>query len=355
MALRLKLAAVAAGVAVALLLAAASAGAATQLGSRNPGAEPSRYACSSGCTGDADLGFRQVGLLGATLEAPEPGVLVSARVYARRLGGTEEPRVAVLRPTEGIGVTIVGSAPVPVSPEPRVYSAPVQLPVAAGDSLGFIMRTGAVDLGVRTRPAPDGAVVRLTFGGSCAPCAESAGTEQELLFAGTVEPDEDRDGLGDESQDPDGGGFFADDLPPDLGEDLDPFEDELVEDDPGAEEPGRRRRLRVLRASPVRDGRTTLVVAVPGPGRVAAEATVRVRDRRRAGDRRNGARRVTVASGRTRAASAGRVQLRLRLTDAGRRLLARRDMLRSRLEVVFRPATGRRLRLRRSLTLRPLR
>jgi hypothetical protein len=39
---------------------------------------------------------------------------------------------------------------------------------------------------------------------------EDGGTGTELLFGAAVEPDVDVDGIGDESQDPDGGGLGAD-------------------------------------------------------------------------------------------------------------------------------------------------
>ena len=61
-----------------------------------------------------------------------------------------------------------------------------------------MFRRGEVDLGVRNRANPDGAVV--SFGG------QSGGTGSELLLDGTIEPDFDGDLLGDETQDPDGGG-----------------------------------------------------------------------------------------------------------------------------------------------------
>ncbi len=66
-----------------------------------------------------------------------------------------------------------------------------------------MFRRGEVDLGVRDRPNPDGAVVG--FGG------QNGGTGSELLLDGTIEPDFDADLLGDETQDPDGGGSAFED------------------------------------------------------------------------------------------------------------------------------------------------
>ena len=65
-------------------------------------------------------------------------------------------------------------------------------------------------------------------------------TGVELLLEGTVEPDEDGDLLGDETQDPDGGGFFEE-------EDEEPFdEEEFEEDESPAARSGRLRLLGVV-------------------------------------------------------------------------------------------------------------
>ena len=84
----------------------------------------------------------------------------------------------------------------------------LHLAVEAGDSVGFLFRTGEVDLGARTRPRPDGAIQSFTQ--PCGPCGMDGGTGVELLYDAVVEPDVDADGLGDETQDPDGGGLGLD-------------------------------------------------------------------------------------------------------------------------------------------------
>ena len=99
-------------VVLALALGAGPARADTELGSANPGAAPSGFACAGNCRGPA-VGFRQLALAGAVVEAPEDGVLVSARVYARRTAGSAPPSVAVLRPGAGLSATIAGRAPLP--------------------------------------------------------------------------------------------------------------------------------------------------------------------------------------------------------------------------------------------------
>ena len=322
---------------LALALCAGPAGAATELGSDNPGAAPTGFACAGGCGGPV-TGFRQLALAGGVVEAPEDGVLVSARAYARRSGGSAPPSVVVVRPGAGLAGTIVGRAPLPGvtgSGGLRQVSG-LHLPVQAGDSLGFLLRAGEVDLGVRNRPSPDGAVVRLTD--PCAPCGEDGGTGRELLLAGTLEPDEDGDLLGDETQDPDRGGL-GEEEPFDFEEDPGLFEDEL-EEEPGTPAAGSRRRLRLLRVLTGRNGTATLVLRAPGAGRLTAVATALPPRRARVG-----------AAG-TRVFGSARVRLRLVPSRKGRKLLARRDRVPCRVKVTFRSASGRRQVLTRRLVLR---
>jgi hypothetical protein len=325
----------AAALLLALSFGAEHAGAATVLGTNDPSGPPDGFACAA-CPGGTSMGLRQLALQGATLEAPEPGVLVSARVFAKRAGGTEQPRIAVLRPSEGIGAEIVASAPLPVSsPQGAVEEAlDLHLPVEPGDSLGFLFRAGEVDIGARTRPQPDGAVV--SFELPCTPCGAGGTTGLELLLQGVVEPDADGDLLGDESQDPDGGGAVDDaELPPEG------FDDEELFGDPDTDgtRARRRGRLRLLRTLDERDGGVTLVLSAPAPGRLEAKA------RTLAGRHR------TLATGRTRAAKAGRVRLRLKPRPGARKLLAGDSAVQARVTVSFSPRRGRRQGLTRTLTL----
>ena len=58
--------------------------------------------------------MRQFALRGATVEAPEDGVIVSASVNAKRIApGAEPPRIALLRPAGDVGVTVAATAPLP--------------------------------------------------------------------------------------------------------------------------------------------------------------------------------------------------------------------------------------------------
>ena len=134
-----------------------------------------------GSPAGASVGFRQFALRGADVEAPEDGVLVEAGAFAKRISGSEPARVAVLRPADdGVGVSVVASAPLPVtSPTGSVEQVEgLRLPVRQGDAVGILYRAGQVDLGVRSRPRPDGAVQSLT--NPCAPCGADGGTGVEL-------------------------------------------------------------------------------------------------------------------------------------------------------------------------------
>jgi hypothetical protein len=255
-------------------------------------------------------------------------VLVAAGVQAKRIAPGTSPRIAVVRPTEdGSGsVSVVASAPLPVaSARGSVHRVDeLHLPVEQGDSVGFLFRAGEVDLGVKTRPAPDGAIQSLSP--PCEPCGMDGGTGAELLFDALVEPDVDEDGLGDESQDPDGGGLGLD------WEDdwFDDFEegDELDEDD---DEGAPRRELRLLRANRRSGGRASLLLRVPKGGRVSASVTLPANRRTGAGPFQ------TILTGEKRVRHAGRVRLRLAATPRGARVLERRRRVRTKVVVAYFP------------------
>jgi hypothetical protein len=71
---------------VTMALGAQRADAATYLGAPDTSAVPDSYACAA-CPPGTSMGFRQFALRGATVEAPEDGVLVAAGVHARRRAG----------------------------------------------------------------------------------------------------------------------------------------------------------------------------------------------------------------------------------------------------------------------------
>ena len=317
-----------AAILVATLLVAARADAASFLGSPDTSASPDSFACAA-CPPGTSIGLQQFALRGAVTEAPEDGVLVSASVYAKRIAGGEQPRIAVLRPADGggLGVSVVASAPLPVtSPGGAVHEVDgLHLAVNAGDSVGFLFRTGQVDLGARMRPRPDGAV--LSFTQPCGPCGMDGGTGIELLYDAVIEPDFDQDGLGDETQDPDGGGLGLD------WEDdwFDDFEegDELDDDFGEDAAPAARRRLRLLDVKRPRSGGASLLLRVPKRGRLRAAVTLPANRRTGAGPF------LTILTGDLRVKRAGRVRLRLAATPPGVRVLARRKSIRTKVVASF--------------------
>jgi hypothetical protein len=314
------------------LLVCARADAATYLGSPDTTATPDGFACATTCPAGAGAGFRQFALRDAVVDAPEDGVLVAASVSARRLAGSEPPRIAVLRPAgDGFGVTVAASAPVPVSAAAGELVAldDLRLPVRRGDAVGFLFTAGEVDLGVRRRPRPDGALQALALPCDVA-CGSDGGTGVELLLDAVVEPDVDADGLGDETQDPDGGGLGLD------WEDdwFDDFEegDELDEDSLDEGLPRNERPLRLLDVDRRRRGRgATLLVRVPRAGRLSASITLPAVRRTGAGPF------TTIVAGDRHVRRPGRVRLRLASTPAGSRALVGRSRLRTKVVVSLVP------------------
>ncbi len=312
--------------AVALTFGAARADASTTLGSPDASAAPDGFACAM-CPAGTSVGFVQFALRDGAVQAPEDGVLVAASVQAKRIAPGESPRVAVLRATEDGRMRVVESAPVPLSADSVHAVEDLHLPVQEGDSVGFLFRAGEVDLGVRTRRRPDGAIQ--SFSPPCEPCGMDAGTGVELLFDALVEPDVDEDGLGDESQDPDGGGLGMD-WEEDWFEDFEEG-DELDEDLEEGASRRERRRIRVLAADRMRGGRGSLLLRVPRAGRVSAAVTLPANRRTGAGPFQ------TILTGDVRVRHAGRVRLPLAATPAGARVLDRRRAVRTKVVVAFFP------------------
>jgi hypothetical protein len=325
--------------AVPVLLAAEQAQAAVTLGSPDSSAAPDAFACEvARCPPGQSVGFRQFALQGATVTAEESGVLVSARVYAKRIAGAEQPRIAVLSPAEGdeIGVTVGKFAPLPVvSRGGAVHEVQdLHLPVTEGDALAFIVPTGQVDVGVVNRPRPDGAVQ--WFSEPCEPCHMDGGTGTELLFEGRIEPDFDDDGLGDETQDPDAGFDFEmlDD------EWLDDWDDELDEDEEAAPRRGRRS-FQLLGLALAPNGDPVLKLRTPRAGRVSGNVTTS------AGRWDIVAAARTIGAGEARSRRAGPVRLRLKLSRSGHRLVDRRGRLRARVVVSIRSKSTLQVAMRR--------
>ena len=305
------------------------------LGSVDPSASPDTFACAVyACPAGKSVGFRQLALHRSDVVVREPGLLVSARVNAKRIAGVEQPRIVVLRPVDedDIGVTVVGFAPLPViTPDAEVHEvADLHLPVEAGDSIGFLLPSGQVDLGLRTRRQPDGAVQ--WFVEPCGPCHMDGGTGRELLVEARVEPDEDEDLLGDESQDSDYG--LDDEQSEELEEDeYDDWFDELESDEEKEPVSTRVRRLRLRDLDRARNGDLFVRVDTPRHGRLGGIVTTS------AGRWDIGVPR-TIGVGEGRATRTNRVRIRLRLSPAGRRIVRRPGRQRARIVVYHLSRSG---------------
>ncbi|HMB19154.1 MAG TPA: hypothetical protein VKO41_07565, partial [Gaiellaceae bacterium] len=80
--------ALAAALVLGLLAGVQRADAATVLGSADPSARPKAFVCAVyACPAGKSVGFRQLALHGSDVEVNGPGVLVSARVNAKRITG----------------------------------------------------------------------------------------------------------------------------------------------------------------------------------------------------------------------------------------------------------------------------
>jgi hypothetical protein len=332
MAIRRTTLALLAALLLALLVGVQRADAGTVVGSVDPTRPPEAFACAVyACPAGKSVGFRQLALHGADVVVDELGVLVSARVNAKRIAGSETPRIAVLRRSgedeDDIGVTVAGFAPVPVvTTDADVYEVQdLHLRVEVGDSIGFLLPAGQVDLGTRTRQQPDGAVQWFTE--PRGPCNMNGGTGRELLFDATIEPDADEDGLGDETQDPDLG-LEEEETDPLEEDEFDDWFDELDEDEEEEEHPASRRarRLRLLDLGRARNGNLFLTVGAPDAGRLGGIVTTS------AGRWDLGLPR-TIGLGESRAKSPAKVRLKLRLSRAGHRLERRPGRQRARIVV----------------------
>lgn len=212
----------------------------------------------------------------------------------------------------------------------------LHLPVEAGDAIGFLLPSGQVDLGLRTRRQPDGAVQ--WFVEPCGPCHMDGGTGRELLVEARVEPDEDEDLLGDESQDPDYG--LDDEQSEELEEDeYDDWFDELESDEEKEPVPTRVRRLRLRDLDRARNGDLFVRVETPRHGRLGGIVTTS------AGRWDIGVPR-TIGVGEARANRSNRVRLRLRLSPAGRRIVQRPGRERARIVVYHLSRSGLKVTMR---------
>jgi hypothetical protein len=190
--------------ALAALAGAGSARAAVTVGS-----DLARTAAPEWCTGDgpgSSCTELQITIGRADQAVPIDGVIV--RWAVRDAGGHIGLRV--LDGPAGAR-RVVAAGPTVLVPGPGIQGFASNLPVRAGQRIGVQLETDA--------QVPFAYVDEVTLGEQylpelgeipAPPNADAALTRTyELLFNATIEPDADRDGLGDETQDPDRGGAPA--------------------------------------------------------------------------------------------------------------------------------------------------
>ncbi len=144
--------------------------------------------------------FIQTALPGHANESPINGVLVRFRLQFRDWGNA---RLRVLRPAGGGTFSVVASDIghlLGTTFEDALFPFPTRLPISAGDRIGI-----DADWSARMTTVPGATIgywapIKNESDPASAPTA-LGGANQALAFNADVEPDADRDGFGDETQD----------------------------------------------------------------------------------------------------------------------------------------------------------
>jgi hypothetical protein len=178
---------IALAIGVGALAIPASAGAATQIG---------ETFAQGGCS--PNFTWLQGVSPQGRYAAPFAGVLTSWSFQTN--ASAPQLKFKVGRPAGGNSFTIIGESGVQSTAPNALNTFPVQIPVEAGDVIGFYTVVG-------TAPCVRAGVGYNYFfaSGDLPPGATAAfgsETNQQLNIAATLEPDCDSDGLGDETQDP---------------------------------------------------------------------------------------------------------------------------------------------------------
>lgn len=188
---------------VAAAVAPASARAATTIGS-----DLARPGGSGFCVGDS-AGTRCT-LLQLTLGTADQAVRADGVItrWAVRDAGGE----LALRVIDGAAGQrhVVASGPAVQATGSGVQTFPAQIPVRAGQRIGVELgESGYLPISFRDEQTTGERYVPALGADPAAPGASDVARTYELLYNATVEADADRDGLGDETQDPDRGGAGA--------------------------------------------------------------------------------------------------------------------------------------------------
>jgi hypothetical protein len=172
------------------LLGASSASAATQVGET--------FTPPTNC---APATWLQSGSPGGQYAAPFVGVLTS---WSFQAGPTPPPiKLKVARHTGGNSFTIVGESDRMTLASNLLNTYPVQIPVQAGDVLGFTNFAGRECARAAPGPGYSGHAIEADPAPGSTPAFEGPIPGIQLDISATLEPDCDSDGFGDETQDGD--------------------------------------------------------------------------------------------------------------------------------------------------------
>jgi hypothetical protein len=177
----------------ALIAATGSAGAATRIGET--------FQPTDNCSPRTRL---QSSSPGAKYAAPFSGVITSWSFQSSSAAGESPVRFKVGRHAGGDDFTIVGeSEGKPIPDLDALHTFPVRIPVVAGDVIGLY--TAPPSVFYCARPAAGHVVHQSAFGEDVAlgaPATFSPVNDLQLDVSAALEHDCDKDGLGDETQDP---------------------------------------------------------------------------------------------------------------------------------------------------------
>lgn len=181
----------------ALLLVAPAAGAVTTIGSNLSGTANDAFGCNSTCT------IVQTSVSTGSAASPVSGVVVRWRIKTNGAGGPFGLRVA-LPSMSGMRIG-AGSSGLVMATTAGINEFATRMPILAGDNIGLSITQATEASNVRYKPGlmtPGASAMyfqpELPEGQAATPTVND-GTE--VFFNADIEPDADRDGFGDETQD----------------------------------------------------------------------------------------------------------------------------------------------------------
>jgi hypothetical protein len=179
------------GVAVTLAVSPGAA-ASTTIGSDLSGSG-SATSCPFG-----DCTVMQSALPGRAITAPTDGIVVVWRIANASSSGPV--RFRVIRPTAGGGYLGAGSVQTPGYSCPAICTVRVRLPIKKGDHIAIDGPSGSA-AGTRDTPGAKIAIFSPFLADGEERSSNAEGDSFELLLNADIEPDADKDGFGDETQD----------------------------------------------------------------------------------------------------------------------------------------------------------